>query len=68
MRSSARSNAWPRRRTLDVAATPSLRWLASANARRHAILLVVGVFGLLITAWVTRSLHDVERERLQLRF
>ncbi len=51
-----------------MAATPSLRWLASGDARRRAILFVVGVFGLLITAWVTRSLHDIERERLQLRF
>ena len=29
------------------------------------ILVVVGLFGLLITAWVTRSLHDAEQERLE---
>ena len=38
------------------------------NARRWTILLVVGVLGLLITGWVTRSLYKVEQERLELRF
>ena len=38
------------------------------NARRWAILLIVGIFGVLITGWVTRSLSGVEQERLELRF
>ena len=38
------------------------------KARRWAILLAVGVFGVLITGWVTRSLSGVEQERLELRF
>jgi diguanylate cyclase (GGDEF)-like protein/PAS domain S-box-containing protein len=38
------------------------------NAERWIILVVVGVLGLLITAWVTRSLYAVERERLEYRF
>lgn len=32
------------------------------------ILVVVGLLGLLTTVWVTRSLYEVERERLEYRF
>ena len=39
-----------------------------SNARRWAILLVVGVLGVLITGWVARSLRDAEQERLEYRF
>ena len=42
-------------------------WLAADN-RRRAILLAVGACGLLITGWVTSSLHVIERDRLELRF
>ena len=38
------------------------------TSRRWAILLAVGVFGVLITGWVMRSLSAVEQERLELRF
>ena len=38
------------------------------DARRWAILLVVGVFGVFLTGWVTRSLSGVEQEQLELRF
>ena len=37
-------------------------------SKRWVILLAVGVFGALITAWVTRSLSSIEQERVELRF
>lgn len=44
------------------------RQLGLYRAYRPAILLAVGVLGLLITAWVSRSLSDSEQDRITQRF
>ncbi len=44
------------------------RQLGLHRAYRSAILLAVGVLGLLITLWVSRSLSDSEQERVAQRF
>ncbi|MBS1227596.1 MAG: hypothetical protein H6R17_873 [Proteobacteria bacterium] len=45
-----------------------LRQSSLLSAPRWLILIVVGLLGLLATAWVSWSLHAVEQERLEFRF